>query len=90
MAKKVSIGKGMKVTKAKEKQMRKKPGGSNVGEYKKVKKGQFAGPAGGAPKGSFPINSLARAKSAIKLAHHAPDPSALKKYVYKKYPQLKK
>ena len=42
---------------------RKKPGGSNVGKYKGVK--AFAGPSGGAPAGSFPINTLARAKSAF-------------------------
>ena len=39
-----------------------KPGGSNVGQYKGVKK--FCGPSGGAPKGSFPINTRARAIAA--------------------------
>lgn len=67
---------------------RKKPGGSNVGKYKGVK--SFAGPAGGAPKGSYPINSEKRAKSALKLAHNAPNPSGIKSAVYRKYPSLKK
>lgn len=67
---------------------RKKPGGSNVGKYKGVK--EFAGPAGGSPKGSFPINTKSRAKSALKLAHNAPNPSGIKKKVYAKYPALKK
>lgn len=89
MAKKVSIGKGMKVSKAKEKKMEKKPGGSNVGEYKSVGKKDFAGPKGGSPKGSYPINTRARGKSALKLAHNAPNPEGIKKAVYKKYPSLK-
>ncbi len=88
--KKVSIGKGMKVSRAKEKKMEKKPGGSNVGEYKGVSKSNFAGPKGGSPSGSFPINSKKRAKSALKLAHNAPSPSGIKRAVYKKYPSLKK
>ena len=86
----VKIGKGMKVSRAKEKKMEKKPGGSNVGEYKNVSKGEFAGPAGGAPAGSYPINTLKRAKSALKLAHNAPNPEGIKRKVYKKYPQLAK
>ena len=90
MAKKVTIGKGMKVSKAQEKKMEKKAGGSNVGEYKNVAKKAFAGPAGGSPRGSFPINTLERAKSALKLAHNAPSPAGIKAAVYKKYPQLKK
>lgn len=67
---------------------RKKAGGSNVGKYKGVK--SFAGPSGGAPKGSYPINSIKRAKSALKLAHNAPNPSGIKSAVYRKYPSLKK
>lgn len=80
----------MKVSKAQEKRMEKRPGGSNVGEYKTVSKKDFAGTSGGSPKGSYPINTLARAKSALKLAHNAPNPSGIKKAVYAKYPQLKK
>ncbi len=70
--------------------MRKKAGGSNVGKYKKVSQKEMAGTKGGAPKGSYPINTLSRAKSALKLAHNAPDPEGIKKAVYAKYPQLKK
>ena len=75
-----------KLTK-KQRVARKKPGGSNVGKYKGVK--AFAGPSGGAPAGSYPINTLARAKSAIKLAHNAPRPAGIKAAVYRKYPGLK-
>ena len=76
------------VAKKKEAAARKKPGGSNVGKYKKGI--AFAGPSGGAPSGSFPINTMKRAKSALKLAHNAPRPSGIKSAVYKKYPSLKK
>lgn len=86
----VKIGKGMKVSKAKEKRMEKRPGGSNVGDYPTVKKSDFAGPAGGSPAGSFPIPNLAKARSALKLAHNAPNPEGIRKYVYKKYPELAK
>ena len=67
---------------------RKKPGGSNVGKYPNVSK--FAGPSGGAPKGSYPINTKKRAKAALSLAHNAPNPACIKKAVYRAYPSLKK
>jgi len=86
----VKIGKGMKVSRQKEREMEKRPGGSNVGEYKSVSKKEFAGPAGGAPQGSYPINSLKRAKAALAYAHNAPDPEGIKRAVYKKYPELAK
>lgn len=67
---------------------RSKAGGSNVGKYSESE-GSFAGPSGGAPSGSYPIGSKARGKSALKLAHNAPNPSGIKKAVYRKYPDLK-
>ena len=79
----------MKLT-AIQKKARKKPGGSNVGKYKKVKSSDFCGPAGGAPSGSFPVNTLSRGRSALKLAHNAPSPSGIKSCVYNKYPELRK
>ena len=66
-------------------EIRKEPGMSNAGKYKDVSKGDFCG-----PKGTFPVNSLKRAKSALKLAHNAKDPEAIKSCVYTKFPQLKK
>jgi len=66
---------------------RKKKGGSNAGKYKGVK--SFAGPSGGAPAGGYPINSRARARSALKLAHNAPRPAGIRAAVYRKYPDLK-
>jgi len=69
---------------------RKRAGGSNVGKYARVKKVDFAGPSGGAPQGSYPINTVKRAKSALKLAHNAPRPAGIRKAVEKKYPSLKK
>lgn len=91
MAKKaIKIGKGMTVRQGVESKLKKKPGGSNVGKYKTVSKGDFAGKAGGAPKGSFPINTRKRAKAALALAHNAPNPAGIKKAVHKKYPSLSK
>ena len=87
--KKVTIAKGVKVSKKKEKEMEKRAGGSNVGEYPDVKAKDMAGTKGGAPKGSYPINTLERAKYALKLAHNAPNPSGIKAAVYAKWPQLK-
>ena len=76
-----------RVAKKKQAAARKRPGGSNVGKYKGVK--AFAGPSGGAPAGSYPINTLKRAKSALKLAHNAPRPAGIRAAVYRKYPKLK-
>ncbi len=90
MVKKTIIAKGVKVPKGKAVKMREKPGGSNVGKYKTVSKTEFAGPKGGAPKGSFPINTKKRAKAALSYARNAPNPSGVKSAVYKKYPGLKK
>jgi hypothetical protein len=61
-----------------EKKPQDKPGGSNVGKYKK---GPFCGPAGGAPKGSYPVNTLKRAKAALSYARHAPNPAGIRKCV---------
>ncbi len=88
--KKVSVGKGMTMTKKAASAARKKPGGSNVGKYKNVSSTEFAGPAGGAPKGSYPINTKKRAKAALAYSRNAPNPSGIKKKVYAKYPSMKK
>lgn len=80
--------KGGSLSKDYIKEARKKPGGSNVGKYNMNQ--TFAGPSGGAPKGSYPIGDLHHAKSALKLAHNAPNPSGIKSAVYRKYPELKK
>lgn len=87
---KVTIGKGMKVKSGASSKMKKKPGGSNVGKYKSVSKSEFAGPKGGAPAGSYPINTRKRAKAALAYAHNAPNPSGIRKAVHKKYPSLGK
>ena len=84
----MAFNKKSKARRGTQAEAREKPGGSNVGKYKGVK--AFAGPSGGAPAGSFPINTRMRAKSALKLAHNAPNPGGIKKAVYKKYPGLKK
>lgn len=90
MVKKVVIAKGTEESKDKVSKAHQKPGGSNVGKYKKVSPKDFAGTAGGAPKGSYPINTEKRAKAALAYAHNAPNPSGIKEAVHKKYPSLGK
>ena len=63
--------------------IRNKPGMSNAGKYPNVK--DFAG-----PHGTYPINSIDRARSALKLAHHSNNPGSIKSKVYAKYPSLRK
>jgi hypothetical protein len=87
--KKVTVAKGVKVTRGKEEKMREKKGSSNAGKYKDVEPKAFAGKAGGASKFSFPINTLARARNALARAHYAPDPSGIRAKVYKRFPELK-
>lgn len=65
-------------------EIREEPGKSNAGKYPNVSPHEFAG-----PDGTYPINTLARAKSALKLAHNASNPEAIKNKVYAKYPELK-
>lgn len=88
--KKVTVAKGVKVKRGTEEKMRSKKGSSNAGKYKNVSPKSFAGASGGASKYSFPINTLARARSALARAHFAPNPAGIKAAVYRKYPQLKK
>jgi len=87
-AKMVTVAKGKKISKAAEKKLEKKPGASNTGEYKSVKKSDFAGKSGGTSPYSYPINSKKRAMAALSLAHNAPDPAGIRKKVYSKYPEL--
>ena len=73
---------------------RKKPGGSNVGKKTfangSKRHGPYAGTAGGAPKGSYPIPDINHARAALALAHHAPNPEGIRRKVLSAYPQLKK
>jgi len=80
----------VKVSRGKEEKMREKKGSSNAGKYKSVKPSEFAGAAGGASKFSYPINTRARARSALAYAHNAPKPGGIRKEVLKKYPSLGK
>lgn len=84
------ISKDKDVKRGEEKKLKKKRGGSNVGKYKNIKQSEMAGTAGGAPKGSYPINTEKRAKAALAYARNAPNPEGIKRKVYSKYPALKK
>ncbi len=85
----VKIAKGLTISRDTKESLSKKAGSSNIGKYKKVSKGEFAGPSGGAAPGTFPINTKKRAKAALAYSHNAPNPSGIKKKVYAKYPSLK-
>ncbi len=89
-AKKVTVARGVKVPAKKLAKIRKKAGSSNAGKYGDVSPKNFAGASGGASKYSYPIPNEAKAKSALKLAHYAPNPSGIKSAVYRKFPKLKK
>lgn len=69
-------------------EIRKKKGSSNAGDYPDVK--SFCGTAGGAAKGTYPVNTKKRAHAALSYAHNAPNPSGIKKCVKRKFPKMGK
>lgn len=83
-AKQVKVAKGLKESREKVAKARKKPGGSNVGEYKKVAKKEFCGPSGGSPKGSFPVDTPKRCRAALAYARNAPNPKGIRACVKRK------
>lgn len=84
----VTIGRGLKLKRGEETKLSKRPGGSSIGEYKNVKKSDFAGPSGGAPQGTYPINTRKRAIAALAYARNAPNPAGIKRAVRRKWPDL--
>jgi len=59
-------------------------GRSNVSKYKNVPKNKFCGPAGGAVKGSYPVNTKKRCSSALSYARFSPDPCGIARCVRRK------
>lgn len=86
----IKIGKGLTLKRGQEEKLSKRPGSSNIGKYKTVSKGDFAGPSGGAAPGTYPINTRKRAIAALAYAHNAPNPPGIRKRVRAKYPSLGK
>lgn len=80
-AKKVTLAKGVKVKRGVEEKLRAKKGSSSVGRYKDVETKSFCGPAGGASKFSYPVNSAKRCRAALAYAHNAPNPEGIRKCV---------
>lgn len=80
----VKIGRGLSLKRGEEEKLSKKPGSSNVGKYKKVSKGDFCGPSGGAAKGTYPVNTKKRCSAALSYARNAPSPSGIRACVKRK------
>lgn len=78
----------MSLNSAQEAELRERPGGSNIGKYSHVKETNFAGEECGLP-GAYPIDTIERARSALKLAHNATNKECIIEQVYKKYPSLR-
>lgn len=88
--KRTRVAKGKSLPRGILSKIQQKSGSSNAGKYKNVKASDFAGSKGNADKYSFPINDKKRARAALSYAHNAPNPTGIKKAVYKKYPNLAK
>lgn len=84
----LKIGRDLMISAAREHEIKNRPGGSNVGEYGHVSANNFAGNACGLP-GTYPIDTIERARSALAYAHNAKDPECIKRAVYRKWPTLK-
>lgn len=69
-----------------KKKSKDKPGSSNAGKYKT--KGPYCGPAGGAAKGTYPVNTRKRAVAALAYARHAPNPAGIRRCVCRHWPSL--
>ena len=82
--KKVTLAKGVKVSRGTESKLRKKRGSSNTGKYKQVSKSDFCGASGGASSTSYPVNSKKRCSAALSYAHNAPNPSGIRSCVKRK------
>jgi len=80
----VKIGKGMSLKRGEEEKLSKKRGSSNVGKYKKVSKGDFCGPSGGAAQGTYPVNTKKRCSAALSYARNAPNPAGIRACVKRK------
>ncbi len=60
---------------------------SSKEKYKNVPKGKFCGPAGGAAKGSYPVNTKKRCSAALSYARFAPKPCGIARCVRRKCPK---
>ena len=63
-----------------------KKGGSNAGTHEDKK--YYAGPSGGAPKYTFPIDTLKDAEDAMRMRGKAPNPAGIKRAVLERWPSL--
>ena len=82
--------KGKRIPRGEQEELRERRGTGSAGKYKGLAAKEFVGPAGGAAPGTFPINTMARARNALARAHFAPNPEGIRRAVWRRYPQLKK
>ena len=83
-ARRVKIAKGLSLKRGQEEKLSKKRGSSNIGKYKKVAKGDFCGPSGGAAPGTYPVNTKKRCRAALSYARNAPNPAGIRACVKRK------
>jgi len=79
-AKRVKIMKGKSLPRGEESKLRKKPGASNLGKYKGVKRKDFCG----STPGTFPVNSAKRCRAALAYAHNDASPGKVRSCVKRK------
>ena len=80
----VKIGRGLSLKRGQEEKLSKRRGSSSVGSYKKVSKGDFCGPSGGAAPGTYPVNTKKRCSAALSYARNAPNPAGIRACVKRK------
>lgn len=61
-----------------------------VDRYKDVSPINFAGPMGGASPYSFKVDTIKRARTALALAHFAPNEEGIRRAILKRWPELDK
>lgn len=53
-------------------------------EKEQLESGSFCGPAGGYPRGTYPVNTKERCSSALRYARYAPNPCGIAQCVKRK------
>lgn len=54
------------------------------GRYRNLSHGKFCGPEGGAPMGTYPVNTQSRCRAALTYAKYAPNPRGIERCAVRK------